>query len=422
MSAFCHADTASLRGHLGLAVEDDGACRQRLAVERFVRIFVPANRRAGQAHARKQPARSRVAEDLRAHLDVGRRFGRAANRTGGDRSVRAHLELVRHQVLEPAAVHHDQDDVDRLPADLRADAAAGDGHERRQRPGVLGAVADADHALAALRREHEPALDRAREDGDRLGLLQDAGGNRLVRRPHDFAEHERGVVDALRLLRLGVPGGAAAAADTTAASTTTHTTRFLMMIPSTSGSNDNVLPCSVATLVRHASMERAFPHLTHGDRKRFTARLYVVHDHGAQPAANAMRIISRISHEHRCYLSLERRIGRVARDAGQQIVERQWTGPIVQQRVDDHALEHVVREVEEETERRIGRVGRPVRLELGQQVMTNGQKHVAEPARSASQPDEGSRRLTEERAGVSGQAVEERLDDGRAGVPSSLVP
>jgi hypothetical protein len=47
------------------------------------------------------------------------------------RGIRADLELVLHQLLEAALVVDDEHEIDRLHADLRADAAAVDGQKRR---------------------------------------------------------------------------------------------------------------------------------------------------------------------------------------------------------------------------------------------------------------------------------------------------
>jgi hypothetical protein len=85
---------------------------------------------------------------------------------------------------------------------LRADAAAGDGQECGQRPGVGLRIAHADDALAAMRAQHEPAFDGRREHRNRFGLLQHGRGNRLVGRVHDFFEHSGGVLDAIGLLLL----------------------------------------------------------------------------------------------------------------------------------------------------------------------------------------------------------------------------
>jgi hypothetical protein len=58
-----------------------------------------------------------------------------------------------------------------------------------------------------MRGHDEPALDRRREHGDRLGALEDAGRDRLIGDAHDLFQDDGGVADALGLLGLRLKHG-----------------------------------------------------------------------------------------------------------------------------------------------------------------------------------------------------------------------
>ena len=119
------------------------------------------------------------------------------DRTGCDAGISADLELVLHELLESALVVDDEHEIDRLHADLRADAAAGDGEKCRRRPAAGLLVADAEDAAAALPADAEAALEQRREHRDAFRLLHDRARHRLVGRCHDLFEHRRRLGDAL---------------------------------------------------------------------------------------------------------------------------------------------------------------------------------------------------------------------------------
>src|SRR5690606_1132691 len=179
------------------AFEDDLAGAIAQAVEPIVGVPVLPDGRPVDGNAREKTTGTRVAENLGAQLDVGRRAGIAAHRTGGHRRVRADLELVAHELFEPAAVLDDQHQIDRLPANLGAEAAPGDTETRRRGPLLRLWVARAQNAAAVLPADDETALHQRRKHGNALRLLEDGRGDGLVARVHDLAEHRDGLVDAL---------------------------------------------------------------------------------------------------------------------------------------------------------------------------------------------------------------------------------
>ena len=127
---------------------------------------------------------------------------------GGDGGVRADLELIAHEILEPARAVDDENDVRGLATNLKAEAATRQRQERGRRPAVRAARAE--DAAAAHAAENEARLDRARKDRDPHRLAENGGRDRLVPGGHDFAErsswrpHALGIVTLLLRPRLRV--------------------------------------------------------------------------------------------------------------------------------------------------------------------------------------------------------------------------
>src|SRR5207253_6286011 len=110
-------------GRSGLPFEHDLPRRQPRSIEALVGVDILPDRAAVDRHAGKEPACPRVTQDLRAQLDVGCRLRIAADGTRSNRRVRADLELVADEVLQPAVAVDDEDDVRGLTADLQPEAA-----------------------------------------------------------------------------------------------------------------------------------------------------------------------------------------------------------------------------------------------------------------------------------------------------------
>src|SRR5262245_23892153 len=88
------------------ALDDDLRRAIGLSVEPLVGVAILLDTGSIQRHAREQPARARVAQDLRAHLHVGGRLGVATDRSGRNACVGADLELVARELLESFLVDH----------------------------------------------------------------------------------------------------------------------------------------------------------------------------------------------------------------------------------------------------------------------------------------------------------------------------
>src|SRR5262249_17994978 len=146
----------------------------------------------------KQTTRPRVTQDLRAQLNVGGGLRIAADGSGSNRRVRANLELIADQILQPAIAVDHQDDVSRLSTNLQPQAAARQGEKRGRGPSV-GAV-PTKNAAAAHATYHQTRFDRAWEDGNARRLAENRSRDRLVLRGHDLAEDRRRIADTLRLV------------------------------------------------------------------------------------------------------------------------------------------------------------------------------------------------------------------------------
>src|SRR5688500_10766489 len=189
--------------HRRFSVEHHVARAEPASVKLLVAVQVRTYRSALEAAGAEQPARSGVAENLRAQLNVGGGGRIAATRSRRRRRFAADLELVLQQIFEATPVLDDQDDVHGLPADLESDTASGQRQKRGRRPCALRSIAPADDPLAALRADDEGPLDRRGKDGDRFGLFEHRGRDRLVRRGHNLAEDHTGFLDAIGLVGLG---------------------------------------------------------------------------------------------------------------------------------------------------------------------------------------------------------------------------
>jgi len=98
-------------------------------------------------------------------------------------------------------------------------------------------------------------------------------------------------------------------------------------------------------------------------------RLRVVDDDGHEPAADAIGIRPGVSHERGGESRALDVAGIAARQASEQVVQRQRSRLPPEQCVHDHALQGVVGEVEEHRQRRVVLVGGPERLARGTQLV-----------------------------------------------------
>ncbi len=77
--------------------------------------------------------------------------------TGRDRSVAAQLDLAGEDGVRAAVIHHQDDEVRRLSADLESDAGAFEGHHGRRAPRTaeMFAAAAGHHTASVARADDE---------------------------------------------------------------------------------------------------------------------------------------------------------------------------------------------------------------------------------------------------------------------------
>ena len=140
--------------------------------------------RAVQGEPGKQAMRARVRQHLSFHLPIRASAGVTTHRSRGY-AARAPSSFRAQQILHSLVIHDQHDQVDRLSADLRAPAAAGNNEERRCAPACPVRQV---HAAAMLRAKHEAAFHHGRNHGNALRTLQDLVGNSFVGRAQQFIQ------------------------------------------------------------------------------------------------------------------------------------------------------------------------------------------------------------------------------------------
>jgi hypothetical protein len=85
--------------------------RNRFPIEPPVGFLVRLHHGAVQRNASKQPARSRIGQDLGRHRGVGCGSGGASLGAGRGRGITTDRELVRKQVVDTLAIHDQHDNI-----------------------------------------------------------------------------------------------------------------------------------------------------------------------------------------------------------------------------------------------------------------------------------------------------------------------
>src|SRR5579864_1310242 len=146
--------------------------------------------------------------------------------------------------------------------------------------------------------------------------------------------------------------------------------------------------------------------------ERPPARDDVIDDDGHEPAVNAIRIRLRELHERVEQAKLPSIGRRIPRQAREKVVQRQLTRIAPERRVDDRALEHVVREIEEERHRTVDALDGPIRGEGLRQGLDIAAETVAKRlALDVARREHRWRARAEEGVRVGRQAVREGLHD-----------
>src|SRR5579863_6155352 len=93
--------------------------RDFLPVDSLVCVVVRADGRTLQRNACKQAARTGITQYFSTHRDVG--FRRRATTDGSCcyRCISTELHFAAQDAIRTAVIHHEKDEVGRLPADLK---------------------------------------------------------------------------------------------------------------------------------------------------------------------------------------------------------------------------------------------------------------------------------------------------------------
>src|ERR1700675_3336300 len=189
------------RRHGHRAVKHDFLRVDLFAVDALVRVVIRAKRRSLQGNAREEPAGARIGENLRAHGHIRARRRVPAYGAGCRGSVATNFYLARKNRIRAALVHHQQNEIRSLSADLEADAAGLQSHHGRRAPGPaeIIAAAAAHRAAAVARANNKGGLEHRREYDYAIGLVQEIFRN-VVGNIHDLLGHLARVPQAVRFL------------------------------------------------------------------------------------------------------------------------------------------------------------------------------------------------------------------------------
>src|SRR5262245_57784083 len=116
--------------------------------------------------------------------------------------ARADLEFVLQQTVNPRFVHNQQNEVNRLPADLQAEASAADGKVRWRPPRALRAPAT-DQPFTVLTADDEAAFFDRGKNGDALRAVEQLLRNSLVRSGHNLLKSDGGFLGAYAFIGIG---------------------------------------------------------------------------------------------------------------------------------------------------------------------------------------------------------------------------
>src|SRR5262249_4383423 len=117
-----------------------------------------------------------------------------ANWTGSNRSICAQLELAGEQVIHAFFVHHQHNEVNRLPTNLKSHTTSTH-HKKCRRAPTLFCTAAGDTAPIAA-AHYEAALEQGRHDRDALCRSQNFFWDALIGCALNLVEHGAGCLDA----------------------------------------------------------------------------------------------------------------------------------------------------------------------------------------------------------------------------------
>src|SRR5579863_1125737 len=125
----------SLRGSDHLAVDQNLFGGDLASIQFFVIVLILLYHSSVEAHPGEKAPRPRVTKNLGVELSVRGAFRRTAHRSGRNGHFRAQLDAVLNEFSSAFGVHHDEDHIGGLTANLESNAPGAEGDSMKQ---VLG--------------------------------------------------------------------------------------------------------------------------------------------------------------------------------------------------------------------------------------------------------------------------------------------
>ena len=141
-----------------------------------------------ERHPGKQASRPRVAKDLGVKLSVRCAFRGTAHGSGRYRNIPAQLDAVLNELSCACGIHHDENHVGSLTADLKSEASAAQGEHRRRPPRTVPVPAAHQHPASISAAHNKGALDLRRNDAHTYGFFEQIMRYAFVGSPHNLIE------------------------------------------------------------------------------------------------------------------------------------------------------------------------------------------------------------------------------------------
>src|SRR5277367_3526139 len=160
--------------HRCIVSQYDVLRRNLLTVNSHVGVVVGPDRRTLQRYAGEYSASAGIAQDFSTQRNIRFRRRVPAHWASRHRSISTKLYFAAQDAVGAAVIHHQQDEVRCLSADLKAHAATLEGHHRRRAPRTVEVLAPATgHRAAAITgADHERSLQHRRKHHDAVSFIQ----------------------------------------------------------------------------------------------------------------------------------------------------------------------------------------------------------------------------------------------------------
>src|SRR5207245_8936569 len=124
------------------------------------------------------------------------------NRARAGGGIRTYPDSRFEQLSHSVSVHHDEDDIGRLPPDLQAPASATHGKHGRRAPTAVASTPAYQSAPSIVAAEDKGQFFFGRHNSYTDRAIQQIAGNAVVRRLHDFVDDKCRLLQPFRFLGL----------------------------------------------------------------------------------------------------------------------------------------------------------------------------------------------------------------------------